>query len=202
ISSDKPPQSLPILQERLRSRFEGGFVADVGFPEFEIRIAIIRSKLLEANRELSDEIVTLIAKRLKKNIRELEGVLKKVIFAQERQRVGITEADVNEIIDKATQSVAKRIEDDKILKAVAEFFNVTIPDLVSHSRRKAVVEPRQIAMYLLRDISDLSYPYIGEKMGRDHTTAIHSYEKINHEVNRNQALNQKILTIKESIYKS
>ena len=88
------------------------------------------------------------------------------------------------------------------LKAVAEFFNITIEDLVSHSRRKEVVEPRQIAMYLLRDISELSYPYIGEKMGRDHTTAIHSYEKINNEINRNPALNQKILTIKELIYKS
>jgi chromosomal replication initiator protein len=85
---------------------------------------------------------------------------------------------------------------------VAEFFNVTVPDLISHSRRKEVVEPRQIAMYLLRDISDLSYPHIGEKMGRDHTTAIHSYEKINTEVNRNQGLNQKILTIKDLIYKS
>ena len=202
ISSDKPPQSLPILQESLRSRFEGGFVADVSFPEFEVRVAIIRSKLSEANRQLSDEVVNLIARRLKKNIRELEGVLKRVLFTQEQKQVEITVSMAEEIITKATQSVAKRVEDDVILRAVAEFFNVTIEDIVSHSRRKEVVEPRQIAMYLLRDISELSYPHIGEKMRRDHTTAIHSYEKINQEVNRNSALNQKILMIKELIFKS
>ena len=107
-----------------------------------------------------------------------------------------------EIIEKATQSSSKRVSDDHILKAVAEFFNITVEDLVSHNRRKEVVEPRQIAIYLLRDISELSYPYIGEKLGRDHTTAIHSYEKINREVNRNPLLNQKILMIKDIIYKS
>jgi chromosomal replication initiator protein len=202
ISSDKPPHAIPILQERLRSRFEGGFVADISYPEFEVRIAIIRSKLLEINRQLSDEVINLIAKRLKKNIRELEGILKKLIFMQDKRQVDITPDMANEIIDKATQSVGKRVEDEQILKAVAEFFNVTIGDLVSHSRRKEVVEPRQIAMYLLRDISELSYPYIGEKMGRDHTTAIHSYEKINNEINRSSTLNQKILTIKDIIYKS
>jgi chromosomal replication initiator protein len=202
ISSDKPPGAIPILQERLRSRFEGGFVADVSYPEFEVRVAIIRSKLLASNRQFSDEVVNLIAKRLKKNIRELEGILKKLIFTQDKKQVEITPEMANEVIDKATQSVTKRVEDEQILKAVAEFFNVTISDLASHSRRKEVVEPRQIAMYLLRDISELSYPYIGEKMGRDHTTAIHSYEKINNEINRSSALNQKILTIKEIIYNS
>ena len=202
ISSDKPPHAIPILQERLRSRFEGGFVVDVSYPEFEVRAAIIRSKLLEVNRQLSDEVINLIAKRLKKNIRELEGILKKLMFVQDKRQIDITPDIANEIIDKATQSVGKRVEDEQILKAVAEFFNVTIGDLVSHSRRKEVVEPRQIAMYLLRDISELSYPYIGEKMGRDHTTAIHSYEKINNEINRSSTLNQKILTIKDIIYKS
>jgi chromosomal replication initiator protein len=202
ISSDKPPQSLPILEERLRSRFEGGFVADVSYPEFEVRVAIIKSKLLEANRNLSDEVVNVIARRLKKNIRELEGILKRILFTQDQKQVEITVAMAEELVDKATQSVKRRIDDDVILKAVANFFSITTDDLVSHSRRKEVVEPRQIAMYLLRDISELSYPHIGDKMGRDHTTAIHSYEKINNEINRNSTLNQKILTIKELIYKS
>jgi chromosomal replication initiator protein len=202
ISSDKPPQSLPILEERLRSRFEGGFVADVSYPEFEVRVAIIRSKLLEVNRRLSDDVINIIARKLKKNIRELEGILKKIIFMQEKRQVEITVEMAEEVIAKATQTSARRIEDNVILKAVADFFSVTVEDLVSHSRRKEVVEPRQIAMYLLRDISDLSYPHIGEKMGRDHTTAIHSYEKINNEANRNPALNQKILTIKDLVYKA
>lgn len=201
-TSDKPPKSLPILEERLRSRFEGGFVADVSYPEFEIRVAIVRSKLLDMNRQLSDEVVTLIARRLRKNIRELEGILKRLIFTQDQHKTQMTEEEATDIIDKMTQNVARRVDDNIILNAVAEFFGITIDDLVSHSRRKEVVEPRQIAMYLLRDISELSYPHIGDKMGRDHTTAIHSYEKINNEINRNSTLNQKILTIKETIYKS
>jgi chromosomal replication initiator protein len=202
ISSDRPPQSLPTLQERLRSRFEGGLIADVSYPEYEMRVAIIRSKLQEMNRKLSDPVIDLIAKKLRKNIRELEGVLKKIIFYEERKQTEISTKMAEEIIEKATQNLSKRVNDSQILKAVAEFFSITVEDLMSHNRRKEVVEPRQIAIYLLRDISDLSYPYIGEKLGRDHTTAIHSYEKINHEINRNPALNQKILTIKDIIYKS
>jgi chromosomal replication initiator protein len=202
ISSDRPPQSLPTLEERLRSRFEGGLIADVSYPEYEMRVAIIRSKLQEMNRRLSDPVIDLIAKRLRKNIRELEGVLKKIIFFEERKQTEITIKAAEEIIEKATQNLSKRVTDAQILKSVAEFFNITVEDLVSHNRRKEVVEPRQIAIYLLRDISELSYPYIGEKLGRDHTTAIHSYEKINQEINRNPALNQKILTIKDIIYKS
>jgi chromosomal replication initiator protein len=202
ISSDRPPQSLPTLEERLRSRFEGGFVADIGYPEYEMRIAIIKSKLSESNRSLDEEVIDLLARRLRKNIRELEGVLKKLLFLQENKRMEITKDVAQEIIEKSTKNTGKRVNDSQILKAVAEFFNVSIEDLVSHNRRKEVVEPRQIAMYLLREISELSYPYIGEKMGRDHTTAIHSYEKINQEINRSPVLNQKILTIKDIIYKS
>ena len=202
ISSDRPPQSLPTLEERLRSRFEGGLIADVSYPEYEMRVAIIRSKLQEMGHNLSDPVIDLIAKRLRKNIRELEGVLKKIIFFEERKQTEISIKAAEEIIEKATQNLSKRVTDAQILKSVAEFFNIAVEDLVSHNRRKEVVEPRQIAIYLLRDISELSYPYIGEKLGRDHTTAIHSYEKINQEINRNPALNQKILTIKEMIYKS
>ena len=202
ISSDRPPQSLPTLEERLRSRFEGGFVADIGYPEYEMRVAIIKSKLSESGRQLNDEVVDLLARRLRKNIRELEGVLKKLLFLQETKRVDVTRELAEEIIEKSTKNMSKRVSDAQILKAVAEFFSVSIDDIVSHNRRKEVVEPRQIAMYLLREISELSYPYIGEKMGRDHTTAIHSYEKINQEINKSPALNQKILTIKDIIYKS
>jgi chromosomal replication initiator protein len=202
ISSDRPPQSLPTLEERLRSRFEGGLIADVSYPEYEMRVAIIRSKLQDANKQLSDPVIDLIAKKLRKNIRELEGVLKKILFYEERKQTEISIKMAEEIIEKSTQNLSRRVSDSQILKAVAEFFNISVEDLVSHNRRKEVVEPRQIAIYLLRDISELSYPYIGEKLGRDHTTAIHSYEKINHEINRNPALNQKILMIKDIIYKS
>lgn len=202
ISSDRPPAAIPTLEDRLRSRFQGGFVVDVNYPEYEMRIAIIRSKLQEAGKNLDDDVVEVIARRLKKNIRELEGVLKKIIFYQEQKKVMVTKAAAEDIIEKATQNLSKRVNEAQILKAVAEFFNVSITDIIGHNRRKEIVEPRQIAMYLLRDISELSYPYIGEKMGRDHTTAIHSYKKINYEINKNPALNQKILMIRDILFKN
>lgn len=202
ISSDRPPQSIPTLEERLRSRFEGGLIADISYPEYEMRLAILKSKLQESNRKLKDEVVDVIAKKVKKNIRELEGVLKKILFYEERKQVEITPKVAEEIIEKSIQSNSARITDGQILKAVAEFYNISPTDLVNRSRRKEVVEPRQVAMYLLRDILEMSYPYIGEKLGRDHTTAIHAYEKINQEINKNSSLNQKILLVKEFIYKN
>jgi chromosomal replication initiator protein len=94
------------------------------------------------------------------------------------------------------------VRDDQILKSVAEFYNIGASDLITRGRKKEVVEPRQVAMYLLRDILEMSYPYIGERLGRDHTTAIHAVEKITQELNKNQSLNQKISLIKELIYKN
>lgn len=202
ISSDRPPQSIPTLEERLRSRFEGGLIADIGYPEYETRIAIIKSKLQEMNRVLSDAVIDLMAKRIKKNIRELEGILKKMLFYQDKKQEEINLKIAEEIIEKAIQASSRKVTDDQILKSVAEFFGISVEDLFSRSRRKEVVKPRQIAMYLLRDISELSYPYIGEKLGKDHTTAIHSYAKINNEINKNSSLNQEIINIKETIYKS
>ena len=201
ISSDRPPQSIPTLEERLRSRFGGGLIVDVGYPEYEMRVAIIKGKLQESRKHLPDSVVDVIAHRVKKNVRELEGILNKILFYQEKRQVEITEKIAEEIIDKSVQNLSRRVSDSQILKAVAEFFNLTPADLVSHNRKKEVVEPRQIAMYLLRDMLEMSYPSVGEKMGRDHTTAIHSYEKINQEINKNSPLNQKILMIREAIYR-
>ena len=202
ISSDRPPRAIPTLEERLRSRFEGGFVADIAYPEYEMRVAIVRSKLLEARRQLGDNVIDLIARRVKRNIRELEGVLKKIIFYEEQKGVAITIKTAEGIIEKAVQNLSKHVDELIILKTVAEFYNVSLETMTSPNRRKEIVEPRQVAMYLLREISDLSYPYIGEKLGRDHTTAIHAYEKINEEINRNPALNQKVLTIRDMIFKN
>ena len=200
ISSDRPPQSIPTLEERLRSRFDGGLTADISYPEYEMRVAIIRNRLQTANRQLPDPIVDLVANSVKRNIRELEGVLNKILFYQEKRGVDIDRKTVEEIIDKSTQSYLGRVSDDQILKAVADFYNVVVPDLTGRSRKKEMVEPRQVAMYLLRDILRMSYPYIGEKLGRDHTTVIHSFEKINTEINKNSPFNQKIITIKESLF--
>jgi len=202
ITSDRPPQSIPTLEERLRSRFEGGLIADIGFPEFETRVAIIKSKLQEKGYHLKDDVVDVIAKKIKKNIRELEGVLNKVLFYQEKKQEEVTAKIAEEIVEKTLRSLSKPVSEAQIMAAISEYYSIQLPELMGRSRRKEVVEPRQIAMYLLRDILNLSYPYIGGKLGRDHTTAIHAYEKINHEVNKNSGLNQKIFQIKELLTKS
>jgi chromosomal replication initiator protein len=201
ISSDRPPQSIPILEERLRSRFEGGFVADVGYPEYEMRVAIIKGKLQEASRELDQKIIDLLANTVKRNVRELEGVLNKILFYQSSMNIEITEKVAEDIIEKSSKNFSRRVSDAQIIKAVSEFFNVPISELIGRGRKKDVVEPRQVAMFLLRDILEMSYPYIGEKMGRDHTTAIHAVDKINQEINKNSGLNHKINLIKELVFK-
>lgn len=202
ISSDRPPQSIPTLEERLRSRFEGGLIADIVYPEYETRVAIIKSKLQESNRELADQIIDLIANKVRKNIRELEGVINKVIFYQDMKNMAATEKMVEEIIEKTAQNFSRRVSDSQIIKSVSDFYGVSLADMSGKVRRKEIVEPRQVAMYLLRDILDMSYPYIGEKLGKDHTTAIHAIRKINHEINKNSSLFQKIISIKELIYKA
>jgi len=202
ISSDRPPQSIPTLEERLRSRFEGGLIADIVYPEYEMRVAIIKSKLQESNRELSDQIINIVANKIRKNVRELEGVINKLIFYQDMKSGAVTEKVVEEIIEKTVQNFSRRVSDAQIIKSVVEFYGISATDIVGKIRKKEIVEPRQVAMYLLRDILDMSYPYIGEKLGKDHTTAIHAVRKINREINKNSSLFQKIITIKELIYKS
>ena len=202
ISSDRPPSELPTLQERLRSRFEGGMTVDISYPDYEMRMAIIKTKLQECHHSLDEPVVSLIANKLTKNIREIEGILNKIIFVKESKNIQITEEVVEDIISKNNQS-NKNVNPNKIIKAVADFYEVPISDLVGKSRKKEIVEPRQIIMYLLRNVLSMSYPFIGDKVGkRDHTTAIHACEKINKEILKNSNLNQKVNLIKELIYKS
>lgn len=201
ISSDRPPQAIPTLEERLRSRFEAGLIADITAYDFETRVAIIRSKLDERKSHVADEVVDLIARKMKKSVRELEGILTKLLFLQERRGREITAAMADEVIEKTMRALTKPVTDSQVLAAVAEVYGVGIDDLTGRSRRKEVVEPRQVAMFLLRDMLDLSYPTIGEKLGRDHTTAIHSFEKINQEADKNAILNQKIFRVRELLTK-
>lgn len=201
ISSDRPPYAIPTLEERLRSRFEGGLIADITAYDFETRVAIIKSKLDERASHLGDEVVEVIARKMKKSVRELEGILTKLLFFQEKRGREVTAPIAEEIIDKTMRALTKPVTDTQVITAVGEIYNVATEDLVGRSRRKEIVEPRQVAMFLLRDMLDLSYPTIGEKLGRDHTTAIHSYEKIAREVDQNAILNQKIFRVRELLAK-
>jgi len=203
MSSDRPPAAIPTIEERLRSRFEGGMIADINYPDYETRLAILRAKTRENKWQTDDKILELIANKVKKNIRELEGVLNKVVFLQDIKMDKITTQKLEEVINEVVRVNTKNINVNDIIKTVSEFFEISPADLISKCKKKEVVEPRQIAMYLLREITNSSYLFIGEKLGkRDHTTVIHACDKISKEINQNPVLNQKIILIKETINKS
>ncbi len=200
ISSDRSPKFLPTLHDRLRSRFEGGMVGELSAPDFELRMAVLNTKLQDKNATLPDDILNLIATKVQKNFRELDGVLNKILFYQNAKNIPVSLKLAEEIINEAVQQPVKNINPNQIIKAVADYFEVPIIDLIGRSRKKNMVEPRQIAMYLLRDILAMSYPSIGDKLGkRDHTTAIYSYAKLSKETTKNQSLNQKLATIRDMI---
>ncbi len=203
ISSDRPPAAIPTLEERLRSRFEGGMIVDITYPDYEMKLAIIKNKLQEKRFSLSDEVCGLIASKIQRNVREIEGVLNKLYFYKELKNSDIDIRTAEDIITNTLQQNTVHIQPQQIIQTVEEFFEVSHSDLINKSRRKEIVLPRQIAMFLMRDMLGMSYPDIGDKMGkRDHTTAIHSYEKISKEIMKNKGLNQKIILIKEQIQKN
>lgn len=200
ISSDRAPAAIPTLHERLRSRFEGGMAADITYPDYEMRLAIIKTKLLEINGSLPDNICELIALKVQRNIREIEGILNKILFYKEIKNVELQPKTVEEIINNAIQQSIRKITPNQIINSVAAYFEVPIGDIAGQSRRKMAMGPRQITVFLLREMLGMSYPDIGEKLGkRDHTTIIHSYNKICNEINKNNSLNQKIILLKEII---
>ena len=165
-----------------------------------MRLAIIKANLQDTQNSLPEEICQIIASKVQRNIREIEGILNKIIFYKEVKNVELSAKTVEEMIDNIIHQSAKKINPSQIIKATADFFEILPEDIVNHSRRKGVIEPRQIVVFLFREMLGMSYPDIGEKLGkRDHTTAIHSYNKIAKEINKNHSLNQKILLIKELI---
>lgn len=201
ISSDRPPRAIPILEERLRSRFEGGMIADISQPDFETRMAILKVKTQEMTETVPDEIISLIARLVQKNIRELEGALNRIIF-QAKQKGGFDLGQAEKLLAEMITRDNVNITPTQVIKAVASFYEISPTDLLGRSRKKEVVEPRQIAIYLLREMLNMSYPYIAEKMGkRDHTTAIYSYEKISRIIEKNGVFQQKMIMIKELVGK-
>ena len=201
ISSDRPPKFIPTLEERLRSRFEGGMIADIGYPDYELRLVILKTKLQERGASLPDNLLEFIANKIQKNLRELEGILNRILFYQYAQKE-ITFKLVEDIVNETLQQPTKNISPAQVIKVVADYFQIPVNDLTGRCRKKSIVEPRQVAMYLLRDTLGLSYPDIGQKLGkRDHTTAIYAHTKISGIIIKNQDLNQKILAIKDLIYK-
>ena len=178
-------------------------VADVGLPDFETRLAILKLKAAERNYDLNLEILSYIATHIQKNVRELEGALNRVVaFGQIYNRVPDLK-EVKNILNTYLSTPYRKTSPQTILKSVADFYSISLTDLVKRSRKKEIVRPRQIAMFLLREETKLSFPEIGQKLGgRDHSTVIHACEKIKSEVSVDEPLKQELILIKERVYNS
>ncbi len=202
ISSDRPPKSIATLEERLRSRFEGGMIVDVIKPDLETRVAILHAKARERNFALNDEIVRYIADNIKNNVRELEGALNRVMaicdLSQKKPSIEVVQNALGDIIASGRK---RTVQTHDVIDVISAHYDVNNQELLSKGRKREVVKPRQIAMYLLRTELNLSYPGIGEHFGgRDHTTALHAYEKIARTMKDDERLRDEIEVLKEKIY--
>ncbi|HTW96287.1 MAG TPA: chromosomal replication initiator protein DnaA [Candidatus Methylomirabilis sp.] len=204
LTSDKPPRLLPALEARLTSRFESGMVADIGQPDVETKIAILERKAREKNYLLDTEILHYIAANIKNNIRELEGALNKIVAYHEFNNTAPTLKTVKSILNDLIVSTQTRsLSPRDIMDAVSKFYNIENKDLIGKGRKKELVWPRQISIYLMRKELNYSYPTIGSELGgRDHTTAMHAYNKILDEIENkeNEKVVQEIESVRQLIY--
>jgi len=202
ISSDRPPKEIPTLEDRLRSRFEWGLIADIQPPDFETRLAILHSKLGNNGSLIPEEVLSFIAHKVQRNIRELEGALTRVqAFAAVHQRQVDEEEAARLLSDIIPASTRKPINVERIQVLVADYYNVTLEDMKGKRRDKHIVFPRQVAMYLVREETPSSLPAIGKAFGgRDHTTALHSIEKIANELKEDERLRYEVQSIREKLY--
>jgi len=201
ISSDRPPSAIPTLESRLRSRFEGGCLIDIGEPDFETRVTILKAKANEKGIFLPEDVILHTAAVIKNNIRELEGALARLTLSARATSLPPTLEETKKILEQVTQAPKKFTSPKKVIRVVSDFYEIAEKELINPSRRKEIVKPRQIAMYILREELKCSYPFIGEKLGKkDHTTAIHACKKIDREMKTNADLQNEIKLIKEKIY--
>ena len=183
ISSDKPPREIQFLEDRLKSRFEWGLLADISCPDYETRLAILRKKAQEEKILVDDTILANIANKIDSNIRELEGVFNKIIATASLTHAPITIELAENTINEFKAASEKVLSSDFVKETVAKYFNINKDDLASNKRSNEIAFPRQIAMYLCREVANMSYPKIGEDFGnRDHSTVMHACKKIEKEV--------------------
>jgi chromosomal replication initiator protein len=200
LSSDKPPRAIQSLAERLKSRFEGGMIADISLPDFESRVAILKTKTQEKSIEIPNDVCEYIASNIKQNIREIEGALNRLIIYSKLNNQRLDLETTKKLLKNIISAPAKLINFKTIIQAVADFYDLKEKDILAASRKKEIVRPRQIAMYLLREELKGSFPFIGRKFnGKDHTTVIHSYKKIALEIGKNKKLEEEIQLLREKI---
>ena len=202
LTSDRPPKALALLEDRLRSRFEWGLIADIQAPDLETRMAILSSKADQLNTTIEDSVLELIAKRVQKNVRELEGSLNRVVAYSQLMSIPVTLESTSRLLDDLTLDTARHaIDPERILEEVSRQYKVATAELLGRSRSKTIALARQVAMYLLIYELELSPTEVGRLLGnRDHSTVIHGAGKINGEINEDYHLRQNVLTIKEAIF--
>lgn len=201
LTSDKPPKDMETLEERIRSRFEWGLMADIGSPDYETRMAILRRKVEMDEMELGDDILNYIANNIKSNIRELEGALNKLLAFANLEKTEITmdiaEKELQNII---TPDKPREITPQLIIEVVSEHFQISLDQMISKNRSSEIVKPRQIAMYLCKNMTDIPLDSIGGLLGgRDHSTIIHGIKKVSDEFENNESTRNMIDTIKKKI---
>ncbi len=200
ISSDRPPKAIVTLEERLCSRFEGGLIADIQPPDLETRIAILQFKRSPQPIPVSDQVIEYIAQRFMSNVRELEGALNRVVVKAMSERQPLTV----ELAIASLQGMLitqRECTPQSVIETVADFYSLTPQDLTGRSRSQKVVKPRQIAVYLARQETDASLPQLGKVLGgRDHTTVLYSFNKINDQIERDELLRREIVAIKNRLH--
>jgi len=200
VSSDRPPKSLNTLDERLRSRFEWGLTADIQPPDLETRLAILRSKAERTGRQIADDILESIARRVQSNIRELEGALNRILAFADLSGTPLTP----QLVEVALADLLPQrsdVEPGKIIELVAREWQTTVEALLGRDRSQKIAQPRQVAMYLLRKETDASLPQIGEVLGgRDHTTVMYAIEKIAGDIETKTDLRKRVVSVKQQLY--
>ena len=201
IASDKPPKDIDNLEERLRSRFEVGLIVDIQMPDVETRMAILRKKEELEGYNIDNEVIKYIADNIKSNVRELEGALTKVVAKSRLVKQPITLSLAEELLkDHITPSERKEITSELIIEIVADHYNLKTSDLASVTKKKTISYPRQIAMYLCRELTNVPLVTVGELLGgRDHSTVIHGCEKISTELQTNEQLKSTIESLRKKI---
>lgn len=201
LSSDRPPKAISALEDRLKSRFEWGMIADVAPPDLETRIAILESKCNERSMRLSKELLQVIASLVQNNIRELEGALNKILAYHELKNFQPTQESIRELLSSLeTTGIRQPKTPRQVIETVCAFYGLPLDEMLGVSREKRLAFPRQIIMFLLREELKLSYPAIGSELGgRDHTTAMHAHNKISTELDANFQLRQEIETLRSRL---
>jgi chromosomal replication initiator protein len=202
LSSDRPPKAILTLEERLRSRFEWGLIADLTAPDLETRIAILRAKAEEGGVPIGSDVIEFIARKVVSNIRELEGALNRIVAFASMGATTITIDLAQAVLSNVLYNPKKRqVTPERIAKVVSDYYSVPMDALQGQKRDKAIVMPRQIAMFLMREETDVSLLRIGAELGgRDHSTVLHACDKINREVAVNDELRREIAAVRELIY--